>query len=205
MSYTYKNVIKLTAAITLLILLIGILLLIIIRNAGTWLLISDSVPKHLDLVFTFAGENVRDSYSRELMQEFPDAHWLMSDYKEGYSRILRRESFDMSRVSIVDTCSNTLSEVTTLTKWIEMGDRNVIKSKDSVLYIGLVSGPYHMRRIKMMIAKKIPQKNVRFFFLPVPLERYNWTNDMFRKWWNSPVTESVSSEIIKIAYFLLVS
>lgn len=191
--------------ITLFISIFGVLLLLIIRNAGTWLLISDSVPERLDLVFTFAGENVRDIYSRELMQKFPSAHWLMSDYKEGYSRILRRESFDMSRVSVVDTCSNTWSEVTSLTKWIELGDRCIINSKDSVLYVGLVSGPYHMRRIKMMIRKKILQKNVRFFFLPVPLKRYNWTDDMFRKWWNSPVTESVSSEIIKIAYFLLTS
>jgi hypothetical protein len=157
------------------------------------------------MVFTFAGENVRDAYSRELMQKFPEAHWLMSDYKEGYSRILRRESYDMSRVSVVDTCKNTLSEVHTLLNWIDKKDSSMLKSKDSVVYVGLVSGPYHMRRIKMMIEKNLPEQHVRFFFLPVPLERYKWTDDMFKKWWKSPVFNSVTSEITKIIYFFLVS
>ena len=182
----------------------AILSTVFVRNAGSWLLISDSVPDKLDLVFTFAGENVRDIYSRELMIQFPDAYWLMSDYKGGYSRILRRDKFDMKRVSIVDTCTNTLSEVMTLSKWIDKRENSQLKGKDSV-YVGLVSGPYHMRRIKMMIEKNLPEQNVRFFFLPVPMERYNWTDEMFRKWWKSPVTKEVSSEITKIAYFLLIS
>ena len=205
MSDKCKRKTKLFFTISLLLSVLIVSILVLLCNAGTWLLISDSVPERLDLVFTFAGENVRDAYSRELLQKFPYAHWLMSDYKEGYSRILRRESYDMTRVSIVDTCSNTLSEVTTLCKWINKSNRMLANNKDSVLYVGLVSGPYHMRRIKMMIDKKYPQQRVRFFFLPVPLERYNWTDDMFKKWWRSPVSESVSSEIKKIAYFLLVS
>jgi hypothetical protein len=202
---TFGKKVKLIVAIVLLFAMLLVSTVIFLRNAGTWLLISDTVPERLDMVFTFAGENVRDAYSRELMQRFPDAHWLMSDYKEGYSRILRRENYDMSRVSIVDTCKNTLSEVHTLLTWIDKKDSSLLKRKDSVVYVGLVSGPYHMRRIKMMIEKNLPEHQVRFFFLPVPLERYKWTDDMFKKWWKSPVFDSVSSEITKIIYFFLVT
>lgn len=191
-------------SLVLIVITVAILSTVFIRNAGSWLLISDTVPDRLDLVFTFAGENVRDTYSRELMTQFPNAYWLMSDYKGGYSRILRRDKFDMTRVSIVDTCTNTLAEVTTLSRWIDKKDNVLLKGEDSI-YVGLVSGPYHMRRIKMMVEKNLPEQNVRFFFLPVPMEKYNWTDEMFRKWWKSPVTKEVSSEITKIAYFLLIS
>lgn len=202
---TFGKKVKLIAIIVFFFVMLLVSMVFFFRNAGTWLLISDTVPERLDMVFTFAGENVRDAYSRELMQRFPGAHWLMSDYKGGYSRILRRESYDMSRVSVVDTCKNTLSEVHTLRTWIDKKDSSLLKSKDSVVYVGLVSGPYHMRRIKMMIEKNLPEQQVRFFYLPVPLERYKWTDEMFEKWWNSPVFDSVSSEITKIIYFFLVS
>ena len=200
----YKKV-KLIAAVILLCIMFLVSMVVLLRNAGTWLLISDTIPDRLDMVFTFAGENVRDSYSRELMQRFPEAHWLMSDYKEGYSRILRRESYDMSRVSVVDTCKNTLSEVYTLQSWINKKNYSSLKSKDTVMYVGLVSGPYHMRRIKMMVEKNLPNQQVKFFYLPVPMHRYKWTDDMFKKWWKSPVFDSVSSEITKIVYYFLVS
>jgi hypothetical protein len=197
--------IKLFASISFILSIFIISTFLFLSNAGTWLLISDSIPKRLDLIFTFAGENVRDSYSRELMQKFPNAHWLMSDYKEGYNRILRRENYDMSRVSIVDTCTNTLSEVKTLTMWINQNTSSLY-SHDSVIYVGLVSGPYHMRRIEMMINKNLPQQHVHFFYLPVPLDRYKWTYSTFKKWWeSSSISEIVISEIKKIFYFFLIS
>ncbi len=177
--------------------------IMLLRNAGTYLLVNDPLPEELDLIFTFAGENARNHYSEELLKQFPETHWLLSDYKDGYVRILRRDSFDMSRVTVVDTCKNTFSEVLALKEYLHLSGKNLLKERRKSLQIGLVSGPYHMRRIKMMTKKAIKSNEIDLYYLPVPLDKYNWTSTMFKTWWNSPVYEVVSSEILKIIYFKL--
>ncbi|NLG16607.1 MAG: DUF218 domain-containing protein [Fibrobacter sp.] len=184
--------------IVILLILVSVFLVISFRNVGRWLIISDAVPPHLDIVFTFAGENVRVSYSKELMSRFDDARWILSDYKDGHSRLLRKGNYDMSRVIVIDSCKNTYSEVNALMDQLRLCDKE--------LYVGLVSGPYHMRRIKMMLSRQERRPNVHFVFLPVPLERYNWTDSMIRRWWKSgSVSSAVFSEIQKIVYFVLFS
>lgn len=177
--------------------------IVLLRNAGVYLLVNDPLPEKLDLIFTFAGENARNHYSEELLQQYPDAHWLLSDYKDGYVRILRRDSFDMSRVTIVDTCKNTFSEVLALKKYLQHSGESVLGEHRQPLQIGLISGPYHMRRIQMMTKKTIRSSDFNIYYLPVPLDKYNWTRDMFRLWWKSPVYEVVSTEMLKIIYFKL--
>lgn len=176
---------------------------IVLRNAGTYLLVKNPLPEELDLIFTFAGENARNHYTEELLRQFPGTHWLLSDYKDGYVRILRRENFDMSRVTIIDTCKNTFSEVLALREFLRLSGKNLLREHRKSLQVGLVSGPYHMRRIKMMTKKAIKSSEIDFYYLPVPLDKYNWTSTMFKTWWNSPVYEVVSSEILKIIYFKL--
>lgn len=173
------------------------------RNAGTYLLVNDPLPEKLDLIFTFAGENARNHYSEKLLQQYPDAHWLLSDYKDGYVRILRRDSFDMSRVTIVDTCKNTFSEVLALKEYLQQSGENPLREHHGPLQIGLISGPYHMRRIQLMTQKAIRSGDFNFHYLPVPLDKYNWTAAMFKTWWKSPVYEVVSTETLKIVYFRL--
>jgi uncharacterized SAM-binding protein YcdF (DUF218 family) len=177
--------------------------ILLLRNAGIYLLVNDPLPKKLDLIFTFAGENARNHYSENLLQQYPDAHWLLSDYKDGYVRILRRDSFDMSRVTIVDTCKNTFSEVLALKEYLQVSGENILREHQKPLQIGLISGPYHMRRIQMMTQKAIRSSDFNIYYLPVPLDKYNWTREMFKIWWKSPVYEVVSTETLKIVYFRL--
>jgi uncharacterized SAM-binding protein YcdF (DUF218 family) len=174
-------------------------------NVGSWLLVEDNEPESLDLIFSFSGERVRNTYARELMGKYASAHWLMSDYKNGYNRILRKSNFDENRFSFVDTCSNTLAEVSALYDWIGQ-NKNTRFSKNNKVSIGLISSPYHMRRIKMMVDKRFGKKNVfTFHYLPVPLYRYKWTKEQYRYWWRfSGVSDNVISEIQKIVYFFLV-
>lgn len=170
---------------------------------GRWLVISDPIPENLDLIVTFAGERERVAYSRELSTKFPKSFWILSDYKDGYSRLLRKSNFNMSRVHIVDTCQNTVSEIDAVKKWIR---NNQQKFKDkSQISIGLVSSPYHMRRIQLIVKNQLKNDSYRFHYLPVPLERYNWTNKMLTYWWRTgSVSRAVISEFQKIIYFILI-
>lgn len=175
----------------------------LLLNLGRWLLIYDPIPENLDLIVTFAGEQQRVAYSRELSMKFPQSCWILSDYKNGYSRLLRKSNFNMSRVHIVDTCQNTVSEIDAVAKWIKDNQQRFIgKSRIS---IGLVSSPYHMRRIQLIVKKQFKKHDFRFHYLPVPLERYKWTTKMFKYWWSTgTVSRAVISEFQKIIYFILV-
>ncbi len=206
----------------LFILIIGLALMsagVFLVYAGKWLLVENPVPDKLDVVFTFAGDGARVNYSRELMGRNPAAHWLLSDYKNGYARLLRKDGFDMNRVSSVDTCSSTQSEVAVLDSWIKTGkiEKALMLShndgsktipasygKSQILHVGLVSSPYHMRRIQMMVNWTDLRDSVQFYYLPVPLDRYNWNRKMFGSWWkHKNLRTIVISELQKIGYFLL--
>ncbi len=180
-----------------------VLCLFLLLNMGRWLMINDPIPEKLDLIVTFAGEQQRVAYSRELSMKFPQSFWLLSDYKNGYSRLLRKSNFDMSRVHIVDTCQNTVSEIDAFAKWIKKNQQR-FKGK-SQISVGLVSSPYHMRRIHLIVKKQFKNSNFSFHYLPVPLERYKWTNKMLKYWWRTgSVSRAVISEFQKIIYFILI-
>ncbi len=179
-----------------------VLCLFLLLNMGRWLVIYDPIPENLDLIVTFAGENERVAYSRELSMQYPQSFWILSDYKNGYSRLLRKSSFNMSRVHIVDTCQNTVSEIDAVDKWIK-GNQQKFTNK-SKISIGLISSPYHMRRIQLIAKKQFKKDDFRFYYLPVPLERYKWTNKMLKYWWRTgAVSRVVISEFQKIIYFIL--
>lgn len=180
-----------------------VLCLFMLLNMGRWLVIYDPIPENLDLIVTFAGEQRRVAYSRELAMKFPQSSWILSDYKNGYSRLLRKSNFNMSRVHIVDTCQNTVSEIDAVAKWIKNNQQKF--SEKSRISIGLVSSPYHMRRIQLIVKKHFKNSDFSFHYLPVPLERYKWTNKMLKYWWRTgAVSRVVISEFQKIIYFLLI-
>lgn len=197
----FNNLIGISALIASLIFLFSIYFVI---NMGNWLVITDPLPEKVDIIFTFAGENVRVAYSKELSSRYPNSFWILSDYKNGYSRLLRKSNYDMSRVHIIDTCQNTVSEVSSLDNWIKQHASQL--KIDNTLSIGLVSSPYHMRRIKLMVERQFKEHKINFYFLPVPLQRYKWTEKMFQYWWKTgSISRVVISEFQKIIYFILIS
>jgi uncharacterized SAM-binding protein YcdF (DUF218 family) len=166
--------------------------------AGTWLATADPVPPRIDVIYTFGGENIRITYSRELMRRFPQAHWVISDYNHRYARLLERQGFDMSRVTILDTCRSTIAEVNGLADWLKvqkpspLADSGGADSGEEAkpadvtlrpLHIALVSNPLHMRRIRLIAEKTFRDPAIRLHCLPVPLERYGWTRHSLKHWW----------------------
>ena len=194
-----KKLLKITRIIALVI--IGIITVFMgLRSAGVWLLVRDTIPDQVDVVFTFAGDRHRVFYSRELMLKFSGAHWLLSDYIDGYAKILRKNDFDMSRVTVVDTCENTIAEVQMLFRFLE---ENIPKLPQKTV-VALVSSPYHMRRIQLMVRHQKKLDHVDFKYTPVPLDRYNVSKEMYKKWWNySVISDVVFSELPKILYFYI--
>ncbi|MBN1575795.1 MAG: YdcF family protein [Chitinispirillaceae bacterium] len=187
----------------------GVLLVLFILfcHVGNWLVAADAPPAHLDVICTFAGDSRRVVYSKELMLRYPDAHWVLSDYKDGHGRLLQKSDFDMRRVTIIDTCKSTISEINALRQWVDRRrpvERSPTSGKKATLRVGLVSSPYHMRRIRIMAGRRLNRADVRCYLLPVPLEEYRWNRDTFRYWWRSNVATSITIlELLKIGYFLL--
>lgn len=187
------------AAVLLCLLLIAIFGFL---QLGEWLTPADTPPDRLDLIVTFAGDPRRFKYSKCSMERYPDAHWLLSDYRNGYGRILKKNQYTMERVSIVDTCKNTLSEIQAAAAWIAVQAPG--HSTRHPLFVGLVSSPYHMRRIDLMANRYLGAPGIRYYLLPVPLKKYKWEKKTFRYWWRNESVASISiTELFKIGYFLL--
>jgi hypothetical protein len=177
-----------------------ILVFFAIREAGVWLLVKDPLPEKVDVLFTFAGERHRVDYTSELMLKYPRAHWVLSDFKEGYFNYIKKKKFDISRITVVDTCVSTIYEVKSLLGYLE---EHQSFYPDGVT-VGLVSGPYHMRRIQLMVKSRSRLNNIRFVYLPVPLKSYNTSDEMYKRWWNyRNISSVVFSELPKILYFYL--
>lgn len=169
------------------------------RGAGTWLVANDPLPARVDILFSFGGEWAREQYVRELAARYPAATVVVST--PGKSRFLRkvRESgLDSARFVIVDTCSSTLSEIRFLGAFVK-------NYRGATPVTGLISGPYHMRRIRIIVGREWRRDTpAKPCYLPVPLERYGKTADDYRHWWKAKdLRHLVTIELGKIAVYLI--
>ncbi len=172
-------------------------------NLALWLVVSDPVPQSLDAIFTFAGETHRIIYSKELFAAHKQARWLISYPSKRIAKTLGKGGLDTSRITIVDTCKNTSSEACFVTQWAA----NAVQEKKGLsgrpLSVGLVSTPFHMRRIRMEVERRYKGGACRFHYLPVPYERYGVTVHVYRTWWlNRPLRQAVLLEFQKYLYYL---
>jgi hypothetical protein len=173
------------------------------RNLAEWLVVSDPLPQSLDAVFTFAGDVHRINYSKELFNRYPHAKWLISYPSKKIAIPLKHDGFDTSRIAIVDTCKNTNAEVWFITGWALQtiaADKGF--SRAHPLAVGLVSMPFHMRRIRMEVSRKGHDDACVFYYLPVPGGRYGLTKNDFKTWWkNDQLKSAVWLEFKKYTYY----
>jgi uncharacterized SAM-binding protein YcdF (DUF218 family) len=176
-----------------------------LRNLALWLVVSDPLPPSIDAIFTFAGETQRIIYSKDLFLKYAHSQWLISYPTKRISVPLAKKGLDTSRIFIVDTCRNTNSEAWYIADWAS----RTIESKKGFsstrpLAIGLVSTPFHMRRICMEVLRKYKGDACVFYFLPVPLDRYGATKHTYETWWmNKQMRSAVFLEFKKFIYYLL--
>lgn len=176
---------------------------IVFRNLAVWLVVSDPLPQSLDAIFTFAGDIHRLNYSKELFNRYPQAQWLISYPSKKIAVPLKRDGFDTTRITIVDTCKNTHSEVWYLTDWAtHVSETDNRFSKTRPLSVGLVSTPFHMRRIRLEVRRRRIDNACVFYYLPVPVEQYGLTKNDFKMWWKNDQLESaVVLEFKKFIYY----
>jgi uncharacterized SAM-binding protein YcdF (DUF218 family) len=200
--------------------LIFLFVLFILKNAGDWLLISDPVPENIDIIVTFSGSPLREIYSRTLYKQFNKPLWIVNGIdwildgktREQYFNTLLLDTIDTNTVLWVDTCKKTLSEINSFRQWLNelyseknnlvlssLQNRNINKRQ---LSVALVSNPEHMRRIRMMVSKLIDNKNVHFYYIPVPFA-INWEpRNWYSNWWLHITTiKKISYEYAAIFYY----
>jgi len=187
------------------------------RNLALWLVVSDPRPQSLDAIFTFAGENNRITYSKKLFTAYSHALWINSYPSMKITIPLAKEGLDTSRILIIDTCKNTSSEVAYLTSWargIVSGNRSLPAScshqggfsEKKPLRIGLVSAPFHMRRISLALSKTKKVTGCTLYFLPVPFEQYGEARNNYKNWWsNKYLAPEIVLELKKLAYYFFKS
>ena len=189
------------------VLIVGVLLYVF-RHLDTWLEVSDPLPESLDVIFTLAGEGSRIRYSKELFSQRGNLFWLISYTNKKIITIFQKDGLDTSRIYIIDTCANTLSEIDFLAHWLRRASQSAKSSEITGKQngrgepkIGIISNWYHMRRIKWMIATQMPRKHFHFYYLPVP-PIYDIYRDNSKAWWRQQIVrEMVLLEWQKIIYY----
>lgn len=164
-------------------------------NLGNWLLVkSDTFPDSLFAVLCYGDDIVRREYNKKLIKKIKSSKWVLSGQKYDSLKI-KSENSDLS-LTIVDSCKSTWEESCFFIKWLEL-ERKKLK-KYCTLNVGVVSSPYHMRRISIIL-KSISDNRVKFYYIPVPLENYKWTNLSFSRWWKDKyIKNRVYREFFKI-------
>jgi uncharacterized SAM-binding protein YcdF (DUF218 family) len=186
---------------------IGIVTYAIFTNLGNWLLVSEPVPDRLDVIFTFSGEAYRYVYASELFKQFPASIWIVSvDKNRPFKTECAVKGLDTNRIFVIDTCLNTWCEMSTM---VSLAEKYPIllkmpKTGASALRIGLVSSPYHMRRIQMILLKKTISHHEKFYLLGVPLNKSGYSMVDYQNWWkNRSLKNSILMEWYKIPANLL--
>jgi uncharacterized SAM-binding protein YcdF (DUF218 family) len=172
-------------------------------SLALWLVVCDPLPQSLDAVFTFAGETQRIIYSKQLFKQYPRSQWLISYPTKRISVPLGKKGLDTSRIFVVDTCINTNSEAWYIADWAKRAIAgNSAYCAARPLSIGLVSTPFHMRRIRMEVSRKYKGDRCRFFYLPVPFEQYGVTKHTYQTWWmHKQLRSAVILEFKKFIYY----
>ena len=193
---------KTLALIVSLLIVFAVIGLFVFKNLASWLIVSDPVPKSLDVIFTFGGEDSRIAYSKSLFSKNPRALWIISYENRKLVQTLWKEGFDTSRIRIVDTCTSTFSEISFLKNQIAdfVKPRGNSGNAGSPT-IGLVSNWYHMRRIKLTASRVIPKDLCKLKYFSVPLTK-NESSRFLGAWWKDDNVRSiVCSEWWKILYY----
>ena len=180
---------------------LALLSVVFFRNAGTWLVVSDSLPQRLDVIFTLGGDRERDRYSLELAKKYPEATWVISgrDSKR-YLHWIATAGVDTGRTRFVDTCSSTFAEVLFLRRWLrqQTGDSAATKTPVNV---GLVTSPYHMRRVALVTGGLFNENGILLHRIAVPFEKASTSRDQYDHWWRYKRMHSVVKlEWIKMAH-----
>jgi len=165
------------------------------RNLGLWLVVSDPEPERLDVIFTFGGgRQYRVRYSRELYLRHPGAVWIVSGREEvKHLRRMAASGLDTTRVVRVESCQSTRDEMVWLREWL-----TTHQPTDSTHFVGLVSSPYHMRRVNMLARTLLGEYQKHS--LPVPFDRACAPLVAYESWWrHGELARLVSMEALKLA------
>jgi len=127
-------------------LLVCVLIRTGVDTIGNWLYVDDQIPPNPDVIFTFAGEKVRENYSAEVINSYDCKYWVVSrpSSVSGNTEIFQSLLSDQVKIVTVDTCADTYSEMSFFLKW---ADENCLPRGTVVC---MVSGPYQLRRISML-------------------------------------------------------
>jgi len=171
-------------------------------NLGKWLLVKDPLPEKLDMIFVFAGTSpLRELYGCQLLKRFSNSKIIISSPTE-YKRVISwavNDSVDTTRIQPFPVCRSTWKELVALRIKLKS------HSADNTLNVGLVSCPYHMRRIKIF-SQSIFKKNFILHYLPVPFEKFPHPREHFIHWWRRfHIIKYVFSEYSKIIIYIIPS
>ena len=168
------------------------------ERIGLWLIVSDQIPRKVDVLFCFGGDKQRVLFAAEILKQHPSTALLVGcPQHDSCHDALNQAGLQDSQVIFFDNCTNTVDEVLFLKKWI--GSRALKGRADSIPVVAMISSPWHMRRIALIAELVGLRPLAKLVMVPVPLSCYDLPANAFQKWYETPeVRKRVFREAMKI-------
>jgi hypothetical protein len=98
-------------------------------NLGKWLIVSNPLPNHADIIFVFSGDYKRLDYALTLTRKYPNATLLCTS--EDYAKRAHTKTVKEGRsinIQSFTPCSSTIDEIQHLRQYLEERMQNPVPS-----------------------------------------------------------------------------
>jgi len=109
---------------------------------------NDALPDTVDVIFSLGGGFDRIEQGALLRHSYPHATWIISTKIANPKQFLAKRAIDTTGVVIVDSCTNTVSEIRYLKSYLA-----VAAKATRPLSTGIVSLSWHLPRVSMIYEK----------------------------------------------------
>lgn len=168
---------------------------------GSWFYFSESLPVKVNIVFSFNGGHFRRDHAFQICQskEWDKPLWLMSctSVAEGEWYFTKNKT-SYKNVIYIDSCKSTIEEVKKLRMWLT--ENNIQEGVNIIC----VSGPFHLRRVKFLIARVLTDNKYQFHYNAVPIELLENKDVDLKRWWQyENIRKKIIDESIKTLFHFL--
>jgi uncharacterized SAM-binding protein YcdF (DUF218 family) len=141
----------------------------------------------MDVLLVFGGEGVREQYACALLERYPNAKMVMA------AKPLMKDCAGVR--TVIASSQSTREEAEYFSQYLAG-----MQSAGGTWAVGVVTGPYHLRRAMYWAQRLIRDPRIRLHPVAVPLERYGWRPGWRHTLGNGNLGRLVVREFIRLGY-----
>jgi uncharacterized SAM-binding protein YcdF (DUF218 family) len=167
--------------------LVTLILILAFYGIAWYMLRPWPLPERLDVLLVSGGEGVRELYACQLRERYPNATIVMA------AKPLMKDCLSLR--TVIAESQSTQEEAEHFSRYLSGLEPNT-----GPLSVGLVTGPYHLRRAVYWVNRCITNPPISLYPVAVPMEMYGWRPDWVHVTQNYHLPRLVVREFMRLGY-----